>query len=152
MKKKVGNLKGGRNVIPDGAYKLKCCDFQIKHAPAGPYVVVDVMVVGPEHQQAFFGQHTEIGFSMAGAGVKPWLVAMGMKEEDEIEMDDKNELESILRTHCKGRIVMAEVIKIKNTQGYENNTIDKPWINIGASELSKGDYEGEATTSDAIPF
>ena len=140
MRKRVGDLKGGRSVIPEGDYKLKVCDFQIKDGKAGPYVVVDLMVVGPAHQTELFGQHTEIGFSTVGVALKPWLLALGMSEDDSIELEDKDELESILRTHCKDSIIFAEVTKTKQGE-YENNTIEKPWVNVSASELGANDYD-----------
>lgn len=140
MRKRVGDLKGGRSVIPEGDYKLKVCDFQIKDGKAGPYVVVDLMVVGPAHQTELFGQHTEIGFSTVGVALKPWLLAMGMSEDDSVELEDKDELESILRTHCRDSIIFAVVTKSKKGE-YENNEVEKPWVNVSASELSPSDYD-----------
>lgn len=140
MRRKVSSLEGGRNVIETGAYKLEVCDFKITDGNKGPYVVVDVMVVGPEHQKEHYGKHAELGFSTVGVALKPWLLAMGMSEDDDIELDDKDELESILRTHCKGKIIFAEVEKIQRGE-FWNNTVEKPWANVYTAELSDGDYQ-----------
>lgn len=139
MKKRIGDLKGGRNVIPTGSYKLKVCDFRVVDANAGPLIIVDVMVVGPEHQKELFGQHTELAFSTAGVGLKPWLMAMGMSEDDSIELDNKGELERTLILHCKDSIIFAEVEKVRKGD-YDNNIVDKPWSNVGPSQLGNEDY------------
>jgi len=147
-RERIGDLQGGKKVVPDGGYKFQVKGFRIKDANAGPLVIVDVMVVGPVHQAEFFGKHTELAFSTAGVALKPWLLAMGMSEDDKIEKGDKDELESILNTHCKGRIIFAEVLKVER-DGYDNNQVDKPWVNVNAAELAPDDY---SKGDDSVPF
>jgi hypothetical protein len=154
MTRRIKDLKGGKNVIPQGEYKLQAKDFKAKMGPSGPLAIIDFMVVGPAHQSALFGQHTELAFSTASEGVmKSWLLALGFSEDDEVPEEifsDTDALESWLRTNCKDAVIFASVIKVKDKTGqYENNQVEKPWENVGVSQLGDGDY---AVNTDEIPF
>ena len=149
---KVRNLKGGKNVIPSGEYKLQAKDFKGVNAPAGPLAVIDFMVVGPMYQKALFGQHTELAFSTAAEGVmKAWLLALGVSEDEELPdsiFKDTESLENWLRVNCKDAVVFAKVEKTKDkTKQYDNNQVDKPWDNVHSTELGEGDYKEET-----LPF
>ena len=151
--KPLRDYKGGKSTIPTGDYKLQASDFKVieKEGLAGLLVVVDLMVIGPPHQKEFYGKHTEIAFSMAESAegvAKSFLIAMGCTEDDTPPRNSAEELENFLRRKCKKNIVMATVTLGKDRTGqYDQNSIDKPWENIGASVKSEGDYG-----DDGIPF
>jgi hypothetical protein len=116
-------------------------------------VIVDVMVVGPSLQQAYFGRHIELAFSTAKGVAGAWLVAMGMDEEDEVPDDfgtDAEETAGFLRRECKGAVIFAEVIEHKNNKGYKSNRIEN-LNDLGPSEISEGDYVPSGA-SEEVPF
>ncbi len=159
QKKKLGKFKGGgKNVLPEGDYKLRTMDFTVKTGAAGPFVVVDCMVVGPKgnlhtvdeagnkvliEMETLFGQHTDLGFSMAAEGVaKVWLTTLGLDDDVEVPIEVEEEIERFLKEYCRGALFLAHVSKGKDikTGKYDQNSIEKPWENLMPATPSKDDY------------
>jgi len=151
--KKLGDFKGGgKNIIPDGEYKLKAVDFKVVEGAAGLYAIGDHVVIRNE-DPALHGEHCELGFSLSPAAegiAKAWLIALGCSEEDSVPVDDIDELHAFLKSHCLNACFVAQVKKGRDkTDKYDQNEVERPWENLEAAAPAEGDYEvgGEAATA-----
>ena len=86
--------------------------------------------------------------SMASAWISgPWLKAMGLTEDEQIDDTDTTFTESILKNRCVGNLCKADII-IQEREGYApRNEIDPPNMIEAA-----GKGEKPAEKDDEIPF
>ncbi len=149
--KKVGDMNqggGAKSVLEDGFYKLviKTVKVVLGKTSGFAFAVLGLSVVSEKGA----GQTTELGFSFSpnAEGIcYAWLVALGFKDTDEIETEDPDLLEKQLRGKIIGLFVEGNIVKKKNSSGYDANEISPPWEIARASEIT----EAEANAVSLAP-